>query len=187
MQIAKRKRRENIAEYILYLWQLEDMFRALGFDPQRVYTTLVEPQSLDGEQKQMEFFWYQDLMNLLLSEGKREHGHLDMTLHLIADLNDLHLELLGSPRGKAYAELFARLAPELPKLRAKLGKDDLSDVELCFRALYSVVLLRLKGDGRHDAYIRDVLELISPVVAYLSDMYGKVERGEVDLRRDPEK
>ena len=28
MDIAKSKRRENIAEYILYLWQLEDLLRA---------------------------------------------------------------------------------------------------------------------------------------------------------------
>ena len=31
MDIAKTKRRENIAEYILYLWQLEDLLRALQF------------------------------------------------------------------------------------------------------------------------------------------------------------
>ena len=28
MDIAQAKRRENIAEYILYLWQLEDLLRA---------------------------------------------------------------------------------------------------------------------------------------------------------------
>ena len=31
MDIAQAKRRENIAEYILYLWQLEDLLRALHF------------------------------------------------------------------------------------------------------------------------------------------------------------
>ena len=29
MDIAKSKRRENIAEYILYLWQLEDLLHEL--------------------------------------------------------------------------------------------------------------------------------------------------------------
>ncbi|WP_418662065.1 DUF4924 family protein, partial [Alistipes communis] len=36
MDIAKTKRRENIAEYILYLWQLEDLLRALQFSPEAV-------------------------------------------------------------------------------------------------------------------------------------------------------
>ena len=31
MYIAQSKRKENIAEYILYLWQLEDLLRALQF------------------------------------------------------------------------------------------------------------------------------------------------------------
>ena len=34
MDIAQAKRRENIAEYILYLWQLEDLLRALKFSPE---------------------------------------------------------------------------------------------------------------------------------------------------------
>ena len=33
MYIAQSKRKENIAEYILYLWQLEDLLRALQFSP----------------------------------------------------------------------------------------------------------------------------------------------------------
>ena len=32
MIIAKQKRRENIAEYVLYMWQLEDLIRAYNFD-----------------------------------------------------------------------------------------------------------------------------------------------------------
>ena len=33
MDIAKAKRKENIPEYILYLWQLEDLLPALHFSP----------------------------------------------------------------------------------------------------------------------------------------------------------
>ena len=54
-------------------------------------------------------------------------------------------------------------------------------MELFFRALYSVVLLRIKGEKNQDAYISDVLGLISPVVAELAGMYRQIERGEVDL------
>ena len=36
MYIAQRKRKENIAEYILYLWQLEDLLRALQFSPEAI-------------------------------------------------------------------------------------------------------------------------------------------------------
>ena len=41
MDIAQAKRRENIAEYILYLWQLEDLLRALQFSPEAIFSTLL--------------------------------------------------------------------------------------------------------------------------------------------------
>ena len=61
-----------------------------------------------------------------------------------------------------------------------LGNPGISDTELCFRALYAAMLYRIKGEGGKQA-VTDTLEYISPVIAELADMYGKVERGEVDL------
>ena len=187
MYIAQSKRKSNIAEYILYLWQLEDLLRALQFSPEAIYSQLVAPgKEIDEEHKQELFLWYMDIVNLLREEDKETIGHLDHTLHLIADLNNLHLQLLKLPVGARYRELYARLAPELPVLKAKLGKQDMSDVELFFRALYSVVLLRIKGseDGKENRYIEDVIGLISPVVAELSRVFHEVERGEVDLFKE---
>ena len=52
MDIALSKRKENIAEYILYLWQLEDLLRALQFSPEAIYSTLIAPRKeLDEQQK----------------------------------------------------------------------------------------------------------------------------------------
>lgn len=32
MIIASQKKKENIAEYLLYMWQIEDIIRAYGLD-----------------------------------------------------------------------------------------------------------------------------------------------------------
>ena len=181
MYIAQKKRKENIAEYILYLWQLEDLLRALQFSPEAIYSQLVAKSALDDASRQQVFFWYIDIVNLLRQEGKESSGHLEHTLHLIADLNDLHERLLVLPAGEKYRKVFAALAPEMPALRVKLGKTDVSDIELCFRALYAVVLYRIKGDNSHEEGIRNVIDLISPVIAELASVYRQVERGEIDL------
>lgn len=187
MYIAKAKRKENIAEYLLYLWQLEDLLRAIGLDEAGIYDQLVATRKdLDEEQKQQLYFWYIDMVNLLKSEGKTKNGHMEHTLHLIQDLNDLHLRLLKLPVGKEYAELYRTAQPEIEKIRASLGNPDMSDMEVCFRALYAVVLLRLKGGDENGAYIRDVLEVISPLVAKLTQIYHQVERGEIDLFKGAE-
>jgi hypothetical protein len=179
MDIARLKRDENIAEYILYIWQLEDLLRALRFDPRAVDRTLVAPREATGEWKRQAREWYREIAALLQKEGKTDGGHLDHTLHLVGEMNDLHLMLLEQPVGRRYRELFGRLAPALPALRETLGREDVSDIELAFRALYAAMLYRMKGTRA--GVSAEVLELVSPVIAALADMYHKVERGEVDL------
>ena len=182
MLIALQKRKENIAEYILYLWQLEDLLRALQFSPEAIYSQLVAARTVPDEQKHIILLWYMDIVNLLREEGKEQSGHLDHTLHLVADLHNLHLQLMTLPLGEHYRTTFARLAPHLPSLREKFGNREASDIEICFRTLYAAMLYRIKGEG--EQAVADTLEIVSPVVAELSAMYRKVERGEVDLFKE---
>ena len=184
MDIAQAKRKENIAEYILYLWQLEDLLRALQFSPEAIYSQLVAPREVDEEQKHIYLLWYMDIVNLLRKEDKEESGHLEHTLHLIADMHNLHLQLMHNPIGEHYRSTFARLLPQLPQLRTMIKKEEISDTEICFRALYAAMLYRIKGDAKRAEAIKDTIELVSPVVAELANMYRKVEQGEIDLFKD---
>ena len=184
MDIAQQKRKENIAEYILYLWQIEDLLRALQFSPEAVYSTLVQPRKLEMQQEQMLLAWYMDIANLLSQEGKEKSGHLDHTLHLISDLHDLHLRLMQQQEiGEAYRLRHKMVVQHLPALRSRLGKEsDMSDTELCFRALYAAMLYRIKGKG--EQVVADTIEVISPYIATLTDYFHKVERGEIDLFKE---
>ncbi len=85
------------------------------------------------------------------------------------------------PVGEEYRAVFAPLSGELPKIKKAIeSRQDITDIEACFRALYSVMLLRMKQIDKKE-YINDVMELISPVIARLAAIYGQVERGEIDL------
>ncbi len=85
--------------------------------------------------------------------------------------------------GEHYRRTFAKLEPELPRLRGVLGNPGMNDTELCFRALYATMLYRIQGQGGKTA-VTDTLEVVSPVIAELAAMYGKAERGELDLFKD---
>ena len=184
MDIAQQKRKENIAEYILYLWQIEDLLRALQFSPEAVYSTLVKPRNLDSRQEQMLMAWYMDIAHLLEQEGKEKSGHLDHTLHLISDLHDLHLRLMKQQDiAELYRQRYTVLTQYLPTLRSLLGKEsEMSDTELCFRALYAAMLYRIKGQG--ESVVADTIEVISPFIATLTDYFHKVEKGEIDLFKE---
>ena len=183
MLIALQKRKENIAEYILYLWQIEDLLRALQFSPEAIYSTLVaRVEGADEQQKENIFNWYMQIVELLRKEGKEEKGHLEHTLHLIADLHNLHLQLMKLPIGDHYRATYSRMAAEIPQLRTILDDSDISDTELAFRALYAAMLYRIKGGG--EKAIEDTLAVISPTIGELAAIYGKVERGELNLFED---
>lgn len=187
MYIAQNKRKENIAEYILYLWQLEDLLRALQFSPEAIYSQLVQPRDIEPAKQQELLVWYMDIVNLLREEGKEDKGHLEHTMHLISDLQNLHEQLMSLPLGEDYRNLYARLVPELSSLREVVGKsdilskEDVGDIELCFRSLYAAMLYRIKGDDAKGRAIDDVLDVISPLIAELASVFKKIERGEVDM------
>jgi hypothetical protein len=86
------------------------------------------------------------------------------------------------PVGEHYRTTYQPLTSALPRLRQLLDDSSLgeiNDTELCFRALYATLLYKIKGGA--DAVVRDTLDVISPVIGELAAIYGKVERGELDL------
>lgn len=44
---SQREKKSNIAEYILYMWQVEDMLRGLGLDINRVKNELIARFQVD--------------------------------------------------------------------------------------------------------------------------------------------
>ena len=47
MIIAQQKRRDNIAEYLLYLWQVEDLLRACQLDIDKVEKAVISRYDVD--------------------------------------------------------------------------------------------------------------------------------------------
>lgn len=176
MLIAKQKRKENIAEYILYLWQLEDLLRALSFDGDKIYTTLVEPLEIDDAKKQEIFFWYVSIGNLLREEGKEQVGHTNHSYHLIQELNDVHLYLLklGDER---YKILYAKAKANIEEFREKSGSEQASDIEICFNALYAKMLLSMRKETISEES-EEAFKSFADLLGYLAAKFHRFERGE---------
>ena len=88
MYTAQKTRKENIAEYILYLWQLEDLLRALQFSPEAVHSQLIAPRDLSQPEQRLYLEWYMDIADLLRQEGFSEEAiasvHLPIGLPILA-------------------------------------------------------------------------------------------------------
>ena len=69
MIIASQKRRENIAEYLLYMWQIEDLIRANGLDINKIKATIIDRYQLTDEQRKQMTEWYESLIDMMRREG----------------------------------------------------------------------------------------------------------------------
>lgn len=175
MIIASQKRKENIAEYLLYMWQVEDMVRANGLDINRIRTNVVDRfQQLTPRQRTEMIQWYESIIDMMRSEGVTESGHLQMNTNMMADLVELHRALLADPRFDKYTAIFYKALPHIVELRAKAGANAQGEIETCFTALYGMLMMRLSGrEISHDT--RRAIQAISQLIAALSAYYIKNE------------
>jgi hypothetical protein len=165
MLIAQRKLKENIAEYILYLWQIEDLLRALNFDKDSIFKTLVEPLNVSKEKKQETLYWYLSIIDLLKEEKKERFGHNHHSLSVIREVNNLHLSLLE--KDARYRSLYTGAREDIELFREKLAKKDASDIEIAFDALYAKLLLKMKHERISDE-TSSAFDRITSMIAYLS-------------------
>ena len=69
MITASAKKRENIAEYLLYMWQIEDLIRAYGLDIDRIGNEIIDRHTgLDGDERKRMREWYESLIDMMRRE-----------------------------------------------------------------------------------------------------------------------
>ena len=96
MYIAQQLRQKSIAEYLLYMWQVEDLIRAYGCSLARIRREYIDRFDYTEEQKEEMADWYGNLIRMMNQEGCRENGHLQINKILLQDLIELHAGLLQS-------------------------------------------------------------------------------------------
>lgn len=171
MLIARQKKEENIAEYIIYMWQLEDLLRANQLDIEKIQKLIIDPYPVDEATKKEMREWYENLIQMMKLEHVEEKGHLQFIKNTVEDLNDLHMELLQKPKEIQYNALFFKTLPFLVEFRrkAKAGEET-NDVELSLQALYGVLMLKLQK-REVTAETMTAVKQISQLLAVLAQKY----------------
>lgn len=181
MYIAREKRKSNIAEYILYMWQIEDLIRAYQFDIEKMNQELVEQYKVSDEEKHEIRSWYTGLAESMLTEGIRHSGHLAYLESLIDELNDFHFRLIDSPHHSEYQKIYMSSVRDISEFRKRMGqKERITDMEVCLTALYGLLLMRLKKRAVSDD-TKEVIQNFSELLAHLSDLFHRFEQGSLEL------
>ncbi|MFC2129665.1 DUF4924 family protein [Bacteroidota bacterium] len=170
MIIAAQKKKENIAEYLLYMYQIEDLIRANEFDIDRIEQTIISQFDAEYSIKREMREWYKDLIERLISEGKQKVGHIAFLEDIVKDLNELNLKLLHDPLNSEFKDAYDKAKLNVEALRMRSGHGTESDVHLALNGLYGYLILRLQkkeiSKETADAFAR-----ISEWIALLSQAY----------------
>ena len=126
MFIAEQLKKKSVAEYLLYMWQVEDTLRAFDLDVERMAREYIPQFGLDAEKSEALKGWYESLIEMMREEGVTEKGHLQVNKNIIILLNDLHVQLLKSSKHPFYSAAYYKALPFIVELRAKQKKKTLS-------------------------------------------------------------
>ena len=144
MFVAQELRKKNIAEYLLYMWQIEDTIRAFGCSLSRIRKEYIDRFDYTDDQKEEEADWFGNLIRMMNQEGCREQGHLQINMVVMQQLQELHAQLLASPKFPFYNSEYYKVLPFIVELRNRGADKDENEVETCFNSLYGVMMLRLQ-------------------------------------------
>ena len=172
MFVAQELRKKNIAEYLLYMWQIEDTIRAFDCQLRRIRDEWVAQYNYSEEQKDEEIDWFGNLIRMMNQEGCREKGHLQINKVTMQTLIELHEQLLQSTKFPFYNAEYYKVLPFIVELRNKGADKEENEIETCFNTLYGVMLLRLqkKEITPNTAH---AVKGITTFIGMLSDYYHK--------------
>ena len=180
MLVSKELRKKNIAEYLLYMWQVEDLLRAYELSVDKIAAALVKPHNLapDSEKEMLE--WYCNLVDMMHTEGVKESGHLQINKNVIINLTDLHTRLLKSPKVPFYSAAYYKALPFIVEFRTKSEGRAKGEIENCFDALYMLWLMRVQKREINPETANAAAEM-GKFISMLSLYFKEEEEGRLDL------
>lgn len=180
MFVAKELRKKSIAEYLLYMWQVEDIIRAYGCSLTRIRKEYIEKFQYSDEQKEEETDWYGNLVRMINTEGLREKGHLQINTIVMQELQELHSTLLQSTKFPFYSAEYYRVLPFIVELRNRGANKEEHEIETCFNALYGTMMLRLQ-QKEITPNTQHAIKEITTLISMLSDYYQADKAGDLDV------
>ena len=178
MIIAQELKKNNLAEYILYMWQVEDLIRACKFDQTTLENQLIsrfdQPEEISIQIRN----WYFEIAEMMKEEGIIKSGHLQFLVNQVNDLNDFHLYLLKSKKDSDYQQLYNTVAPVLTEYALVTKPYGKNETQICFDALYATLILRLRKSEISSKTAEGVTHF-SKLISALCQRYQKFEKGKI--------
>lgn len=179
MFVSKKLRADHIVDYVIYMFQIEDLLRACNLNIDVVRKNLIPKYQVSSEKEKELDQWYSELVDMMLTEGLRQKGHLNIVRIVIMQLEELNLKLLKDEKEQLYASLYYQVLPYIVGLRKNAQDSQRGEIETCMDALYGFTLLKMQGKE----VSKDTTEALSRIgnfLTYLSERYKTKDDSDED-------
>ncbi|MBL3656057.1 DUF4924 family protein [Fulvivirga sediminis] len=168
MNIAENKKQNNISEYIIYMYQTEDLIRVYEFDIELIKQYVIKHFPVSEEEKAEMAEWYLEIMAQMKKEEIHEKGHLSTVQKYVEHLSRMMDDLKTS--NEEFKKIYDNAAPYI-KESLEIAQGQITDeVQICLNGIYGLLLARMNG--------REVPQELMPginsfgdVLSYLSFKY----------------
>lgn len=180
MIIAQEKKKSNIAEYILYMWQIEDIIRGYNFDLQKIQEEIIDNFDTTLEIKAEMRDWYKDLIQQMKDQKIEKSGHLKFLNDHVNQLNDLHQMLITAYQDHKYQKIYSEAKENMDVLLGKNPGGFNSEIEVCLVGLYGLMTLKLKKTEIGEDTAKAV-KTFGNLIGYLAARYKEKDLGKLNL------
>jgi len=170
MSKVAAKKKNNIAEYIIHMYQTEDLIRTFEFDLNKINSYVITNIPVSVSEKKELILWYASLIESMQSQKITTTGHLLEIEDLIKQLTELHNKLIETDE-----EYKKRATIAEPFIKNQIKKSDnlvTNPVKICLNAIYGFLLLKLDGKNVSDEQ-QKMLDTFGDVLSYLSFKFKK--------------
>lgn len=168
---AEVKKRENIAEYIIHMYQTEDLILSYDFNLDEIFEFVIRHMSKDETELKQLLLWYADIIDRMKQEQVVEtKERLRETQSYVGQLTDLHFMLYK--KDDAYKAIFDQASEDI-RNQLVLSEGKLSNpVQICINGVYGMLLIKLNGK-KISPEQQSMIEHFGEVLSYLSKAYRK--------------
>ena len=165
------KKEENIAEYIIHMYQTEELILTYEFNLNEIFEYVIKHMSEDEATLKELLLWYADIIDQMQSENiTNSNTRLSSTQSYVNELTSLHNTLRKS--NTTYKNIYNKAEADINK-NIELSENTITNpIQICLNGLYGMLLLNLNGKKITEEQ-KSTLTEFGAILAFLSNEYKK--------------
>ena len=176
MLVSQQKRQENIAEYLIYMYQIEDIIRAFQFNVDQIIDVFVKPSLPDTSFLNQYRSWYEEIVKQMKMQKCEKEGHIDTLREIVLELIYLHNTLITITNDDKYKGLVDQAKSFLEEFKQKSNMMQYHDVEVLLHAMYMKLQLKVRKQ-EISPETEEAMDKMRIQLAYLSREYNRMKSG----------